>query len=538
MSISYPNLPGVEVTVNDGGLILPQDGTTESMLIIAPSTKVDVPTEPVLARQSADAVAYFGNYTDSNSVVNPIVAAWKAAFEGGNRTTWLQAVTGQGVSADAKLKDAFLKMHELFFGVLADFTVDNVIIKDYYANVETTPLVAGDFTNPEDIADFPNVAGVMKYAYQLSSTALAYPVSIVSTTADSFVLRQGATDTTMTLTAKVYDGTTGKTFDELAADIEAEIVGTPAYANFKVVVTGSKLTILGDVPFSYKAGTAGDASTALKLTAGAVAVKGRHEQGTLYVGNFAELLKDYCEDQTINHNTVKGFIGTSAPVSNSLTDVKAHVDALVAAQNEYSGHVSVVSGPELAYNIPGKSGVYYTNGVVTYVALVSTLKPESAPTNKAVGGVVGMNYNLSLRQLNALSGAKYVSYRLKNGAITVTDGITTAPDIIVGGLVNKSDYTRLSTLRITHAAVNLVRQVADQFVGEPNGIPQRNALNAAVTAGLNAMKSKGAIVDYRFTIVQETGASVIGQSKVSLILVPAFENRKISVDVSLRPSLD
>lgn len=537
MSISYPNLPGIEVAVQDGGLILPEDGTTESVLIIAPCTKADAPSEPVLARQSADAVSYFGDYTDKNGTVNPLVAAWKASFEGGNRRTYLLPLNGVGADAAAKTKDAFMKLHELFFGILADFTVDNVLVKDYFADTETGALVAADFANPDDVESFPNVAGVAKYAYKVTGQSLSYPVAITTGVHDTFVLNAGA-DTTFTLTAKAYDGTTGSTLDDLATDIKAEITGNAGFANFNVVVEGNAIVILGDKAFTYKAGATADASSTLKLTANTVAVKARHEQGTLYVGNFAELLKDYCEDQTINHNTVKGFIGASAPTTNSLTDVKANVDRLVALSNEYSGHVSVVAGPELAYQVPGKASIYYANGLVTYAALVSTLKPESAPTNKPVGGVVGMNYNLSLRQLNALSGNKYVSFRVKNGAVYVTDGITTAPDIVVGGLVNKSDYTRLSTLRITHAAINLIREIADPFVGEPNGTPQRNALNSAVTAGLNAMKSAGAIVDYRFTIVQDRTSSVLGQSKVSLILVPAFENRKISVDVSLRPSLN
>jgi len=139
--------------------------------------------------------------------------------------------------------------------------------------------------------------------------------------------------------------------------------------------------------------------------------------------------------------------------------------------------------------------------------------------------------------MNALSGNKYVSFRVKNGGVYVTDGITTAPDIVIGGVVNKSDFTRLSTLRITHAAINLTRELCEPFIGEPSGVPQRNALSSALTAGYNAMKSQGAISDYRFTIVQESATNVIGHQKITLQLVPAFETRNISVDVSLRPLL-
>jgi hypothetical protein len=529
---SYPNLPGIEVSVNDGGLILPEDGTTESMLVIGACTKTGAPTDPVLVRQSSDAIAYFGNFTDKDSAVNPIVAAWKAAFEGGSRRTYLMALNGEGVDEVAKTKSAFLKLHDALFGRLADFSVDNVILKDLFADKETTALVQGDFVNPEDQENFPNVGGVVKYAYKVSATdVLSYPVSITAPTSD-IIINDGA-DKTLTLTVANYDGTNGKTFDDLIIDINAELA-TALLTGFKAILEDGKLVILGNKAFTLK--STGTANAVLELpVVDTVAVKGRHEQGAIFVGNFAELLKDYCEDQTINHNTVKGFLGVSAPTTNGLGDIKTQVDTLVALNNGYSGHVSIVAGPELGYSIPGKNGTYYANGVVTYVALVSTLRPESAPTNKAVAGIIGMNYNLSLRQLNVLSGAKYVSFRLKNGQVYVTDGITTAPDIVVGGQVNKSDYTRLSTLRITHAAINLIREIADPFVGEPAGIPQINALNAAIQSGLTAMRGAGAITDFRFTLVQERGAGVIGASKITLQLVPAFETRKISVDVSLRP---
>jgi hypothetical protein len=534
MSISYPNLPGIEVSAQDGGLILPEDGTTESLLIIAPSTATEVPADPTLARQSSDAVTYFGAFTDKNGVVNPITAAWKAAFEGGNRRTYLLAVNGEGADAAAKTKSAFLKMHNLFFGILADFTIDNIALRDYFADKETTVLTAADFTNPEDVANFPNVGGVLKYGFKVASTALSYPVTIATGTSDSFVLNIG-TDKTVTIGPKVYDGTSGKTFADLAADIKEDLTAAAGLENFNVLIEENKLVILGDTAFTYKVGTAGDATAALKMTADAVAVKTRHDEGTLYVGNFAELLKDYCEDQTINHNTVKGFIGVSAPLSTTLTDIKTAVDAAVALNNEYSGHLSVTAGPELAYSVPGKSGYYYANGAVTYAALVSTLPAQSAPTNKAVSGVAGLAYNLSLRQLNSLSGNKYVSFRFKNGGVYVTDGITTAPDIVIGNQTNKSDYTRLSTLRITHAAINMIRQVSEPFIGEPSGVPQRNALNSALNSGFIGMRSAGAVSDYAFTVTQ--AGSQIGQTKITVQLVPAFENTKISVDVSLRPLL-
>ena len=61
MTLNYPNLPGIEVTLRDGGLILPEEASTESLLIIGPTTKAvgpnleggKIPENPVLSWASA-----------------------------------------------------------------------------------------------------------------------------------------------------------------------------------------------------------------------------------------------------------------------------------------------------------------------------------------------------------------------------------------------------------------------------------------------------------------------------------------------------
>jgi hypothetical protein len=64
-------------------------------------------------------------------------------------------------------------------------------------------------------------------------------------------------------------------------------------------------------------------------------------------------------------------------------------------------------------------------------------------------------------------------------------------------------------------------------------MPQYNALNATIKGGLEAMKAQGAIFDYRFTVVARGGT--LSEAVITLELIPAFEMRKISVNVTLRP---
>lgn len=494
----YPNLPGIEVSIADGGLILPEDAVTESMLIIAPSLEANAPVEPVLVRDSSELVSYgFGDFM-KNTQVNPIAAAWKAAFDGGCRRIYLMSLTG----ADTEAK--FLNVQDALFGILADFAVDNVVLVGVYANQEAT------------LTTLPELQEGVIHEFAITGTAaVSFPLTVTAGTNDSLDID----GTVVTVAAQEYADE-----DVLVSEINAELSAS-GISYVTAEFNGGIIKLESGQAFALAEPLSGSILGDLSLTAGSAVEK--------KAGNFAKLVGQYAEAQTLNHNVTVGFVGISAPASNSLTDIKTHVDGLVKIENEYSGYVSVVAGPEFGYIIPGRNNLYYTNGVVTYAALVSGLRPESAPTQKRVYGVAGVHYQLSLRQLNALTGNKFVTFRVKNNHVIVTDGVTTAPDYYVGGVKRSSDFARLSTLRITQAAAQLVREIAEPYIGEPNRMPQYNALNASIKGGLEAMKNVGAINDYRFSIVAR-GAS-LNEATVTLEIIPAFELRKVSVNVSLRP---
>ncbi len=522
---NFTNLPGIEVNIADGGLILPEDTSTQSLLILAPSLVADAPGQPVLIRQSSDLVTFgFGTFV-MNGEVNPIAAAWKAAFDAGNRRTYLMAVKGKDS------KEQFANLQDALFGILADFTVDHVVLHGIFVDSEVADIKVEDLPEIEGIENFPNVPGIVHYAEMLHADAvLSAPIKVELDKTDKIVFSEGGVDRTATLAAVTYDGQNKKIEDFLADIKSALAAATPAgTAKLDVILVDGVLTIVSDKPITLKAET----TAPLGIKPG-VSKREKHDTGTIHVGNFAQLLADYAEVQTLTHNAVLTYIGTSAPVDNSLANVKRHVDKLAKLDNEYSGYVSVVACPEFGYNLPGKSSLHYMSSAVSYAGLTSTLRAESAPTNKRVPGVASIHYNLSLRQLNLLTGQKYVTFRLRNNQVVCTDGITTAPDYFVDGVKRTSDYSRLSTLRITQAATELVRTVCEPFIGEPNDFPRFNSLNATIKGGLEAMKTEGAIRDYRFTVLRRGNS--LSECVVTLEIIPAFEMRKIQVNVSLRPN--
>jgi hypothetical protein len=195
-------------------------------------------------------------------------------------------------------------------------------------------------------------------------------------------------------------------------------------------------------------------------------------------------------------------------------------------------YVNVVFGPEVGLGHE-KLGGYVASGTTVYAALITQLNIENSTTNKEMP-VLGLRYNLSEAQHNQLAGGRFVTFenkQLLNGSrvIVVKDGVTSA--------LPNSDYQRLSTVRIVHGTVQLIRKKADRFIGLPNGIAQRNALATEIQAGLDRLKELGVLQNFNFSIYSSAKDRVLGNAFITLELVPAYETRKIFTTVGLRASL-
>ena len=162
--------------------------------------------------------------------------------------------------------------------------------------------------------------------------------------------------------------------------------------------------------------------------------------------------------------------------------------------------------------------------------MVARLSPQIATTNQTLPGATELRYNLSLRQLNDLTGKKYVTFRAKNGRISVVDGVTTAPDIVIGEDVMKSDYTRLSTLRIANYITTEVRSALDAFIGAPNEYTMYTSMNTAIKSVIKTAIDRAIIQDARYTI--RLGQS-LDSSVVEMTILPQFELRAIDVTIGL-----
>ena len=259
-----------------------------------------------------------------------------------------------------------------------------------------------------------------------------------------------------------------------------------------------------------------------------------------------------CAVLTYRTKMVHGFMDVKPNTNTTLIGIQNYVDKLLAYDNihymkdsdgnviydednnpmDIGWYTSVVVGPEPICTSP-TLGNYYGSPAIAYAALNANLKAQSAPTNKSLPGCTGMRYKFSNKQLNDLTGNRFVTFKLKNEGVTNSSKVPYVVDGCTCG-ASTSDYTRLTTVKVVTRCVDEVREVADPFIGEPNTVEQRNALASLISKRLTYLKEQGVIQYFEFEISATTQQVLIGECSIALTLVAPQELRKITTVVALR----
>lgn len=268
--------------------------------------------------------------------------------------------------------------------------------------------------------------------------------------------------------------------------------------------------------------------------------------------NFHYELALLCAVLTYRTKMVHGFMDVKPNTNTTLVGIQNYVEKLLAYDNvhymrdnngdiiydennnpmDIGWYTSVVVGPEPICTSP-TLGNYYGSPAIAYAALNANLKAQSAPTNKALPGCTGMRYKFSNKQLNDLTGNRFVTFKLKSEGVTSASKIPYVVDGCTSGTAS-SDYARLTTVKVVTRCVDEIREVADPFIGEPNTVEQRNALAALISKRLSYLKEQGVIQYFEFEISATVQQVLIGECSIALTLVAPQELRKITTVVALR----
>lgn len=259
-----------------------------------------------------------------------------------------------------------------------------------------------------------------------------------------------------------------------------------------------------------------------------------------------------CAVLTYRTKMTHGFIDVKPNSNTTLVGIQKYVDKLLTYDNDHymkdsdgneivdtegnkmdiGWYTSVVVGPEPVM-VSDTLGTWYGSPAIAYAALNASLKPESAPTNKALPGVKGMKYKFSNKQMNELVGNRMVVFKLKGEGTTTASSTPYVVDGCTAGNAN-CDYRRIATVKVVTDVVDQIREVSDPFLGEPNTVEQRNALSALISKRLTYLLNQGEIQYYAFEINATVQQVLLGECTISLTLVVPQELKKITTVVALR----
>lgn len=241
--------------------------------------------------------------------------------------------------------------------------------------------------------------------------------------------------------------------------------------------------------------------------------------------DFGAMIASFLNSVNASGKQVIGVMSLIPAKNNSLKAIKEYVANSPLLQ--YSKYLQVVGGPEQIFQLNGT--IYKDSWHGAYAGMLAVLPSYEAPLNKPIPGVIKQDYQLSSMQSLTLTNKHIIVSRKRGNYIVCSDPVTTAEDT--------SDFIQITTLRIVNDAINLVKEIADPFIGKPNTIEIRAAMETSIKSGLEGMIKAGALTDFRFAVLSTAAEQLEGTMRIALELVPVFTVRKIRVSVAVRPSL-
>ena len=263
--------------------------------------------------------------------------------------------------------------------------------------------------------------------------------------------------------------------------------------------------------------------------------------------NFARQFAQHCTYTELKTAPTWGFIGTARVGSTDLTGVSEAVDkfltydfSLYAKNNAgrnmldrdnmpypIGRNLSIIFAQYPEY-IETEDYMYTSNGAAGYAGMVSALPLDQSSTNQPFS-VNSIGFNLTQYQHSKLNNKGVVTLkRSYTRGIVVLDGTTMAPV--------DSVFRRLSASRIVGAVEELIRAVAEPYIGKQNHDANRNSLHTAIKGQLDELVGT-LLEDYQFNMITDPRAERFNYIDIDYELVPIYEIRQVRNRISVKETL-
>jgi hypothetical protein len=156
-------------------------------------------------------------------------------------------------------------------------------------------------------------------------------------------------------------------------------------------------------------------------------------------------------------------------------------------------------------------------------ALISTLSPQSSPTNKVLPALSRLSQRFSYGERVDLVQHRIFVLEQRNGVRAVR-GLTT----------DDGGFRQVTTRRIVDFAKAGIRQVGNAFLGRLNNERVRAALKGAIDGFLTGMLVDEQLTDYNLEVTATRRDEIEGRAIVNALLQPTFSIDFVAVTLVLQ----
>lgn len=172
--------------------------------------------------------------------------------------------------------------------------------------------------------------------------------------------------------------------------------------------------------------------------------------------------------------------------------------------------------PPVNVELPGNYGAAAVAG------LISTLTPQSSPTNKVLSGVSRVTERFSYGEIKNLVNNNVLVLEERQG-VRVVRGISTEGEA----------FKQITTRRITDFAKAGIRRASNPFIGRLNNQRVRKALQGAIGGFLTTMVLDEALISYTLEVTATRTDEINGRAIVNAVIQPTFSIDYIAVTLVL-----
>ena len=155
--------------------------------------------------------------------------------------------------------------------------------------------------------------------------------------------------------------------------------------------------------------------------------------------------------------------------------------------------------------------------------LLSTLSPQSSPTNKTLPALTRLTARYSYGERISLVQNRILVLEQRNG-VRVVRGLTT----------DDGGFRQVTTRRIVDFAKAGIRQVGNAFIGRLNNERVRAALKGAIDGFLTGMLVDEQLTNYELEVTATRRDEIEGRAIVNALLQPTFSIDFVAVTLVLQ----